>query len=179
MTIAVDVLKDLSGIKTKVALNLTKRQLVCFGGAAVTGVPLYLLTKGTIGKMFGTVQYFDITASQVNDELLQRFLDIDENLTVSIHMQTMDPVKASKMLKNKLSNIQKMKIDEQKKAVRSGYDMDIMPSDIVTFENDALELINDLNSSNQKIIRMTFLIACFGRTKKEMENLLQRVSGIV
>ena len=131
------------------------------------------------GKMFGSVQYFDITASQVNDELLQRFLDIDENITISIHMQTMDPVKASKMLKNKLSNIQKMKIDEQKKAVRSGYDMDIMPSDIVTFENDALELINDLNSSNQKIIRMTFLIACFGRTKKDMENLLQRVSGIV
>ncbi len=131
------------------------------------------------GKMFGTVQYLDITASQVNDELLQRFLDIDENLTISIHMQTMDTLKASKMLKNKLSNIQKMKIDEQKKAVRSGYDMDIMPADIVTFENDALELINDLNSSNQKIIRMTFLIACFGRTKKEMENLLQRVSGIV
>ncbi len=49
MAIAVDVPKDLSGIKTKVALNLTKRQLVCFGGAAVTGVPLYLLTKGTIG----------------------------------------------------------------------------------------------------------------------------------
>jgi len=131
------------------------------------------------GRMFGTVQYLDITASQVNDELLQRFLDIDENLTISIHMQTMDTLKASKMLKNKLSNIQKMKIDEQKKAVRSGYDMDIMPADIVTFENDALELINDLNSSNQKIIRMTFLIACFGRTKKEMENLLQRVSGIV
>ena len=49
MAIAVDVPKDLSGIKTKVALNLTKRQLICFGSAAVTGVPLYLLTKGTIG----------------------------------------------------------------------------------------------------------------------------------
>ncbi len=131
------------------------------------------------GRMFGSAQYLNITASQVNDELLQRFLDIDENLTISIHMQTMDPVKAAKMLKNKLSNIQKMKIDEQKKAVRSGYDMDIMPADIVTFENDALELINDLNSSNQKIIRMTFLITVFGRTKKKMENLLQRVSGIV
>ena len=49
MAIAVDVPKDLSGIKTKVALNLTKRQLICFGSAAVTGVPLYLLTKETIG----------------------------------------------------------------------------------------------------------------------------------
>ncbi len=49
MAISVSVPKDLSGIKTKVALNLTKRQIVCFSGAAITGIPLYLLTKGVIG----------------------------------------------------------------------------------------------------------------------------------
>ncbi len=49
MAIAVDVPKNLSGIKTKVALNLTKRQLICFGSAALTGVPLYLVTKKPLG----------------------------------------------------------------------------------------------------------------------------------
>lgn len=49
MAISVPVPKDLSGIKTKVALNLTKRQIVCFSGAAITGVPLYFLTKGVLG----------------------------------------------------------------------------------------------------------------------------------
>ena len=49
MAISVQVPKDLSGIKTKVALNLTKRQIICFSGAAVTGIPLYFLTKGWIG----------------------------------------------------------------------------------------------------------------------------------
>ena len=49
MAIAVDVPKNLSGIKTKVALNLTKRQLICFGAAAATGIPLYLVTKKAIG----------------------------------------------------------------------------------------------------------------------------------
>lgn len=49
MAISVSVPKDLSGIKTKVALNLTKRQIICFSGAAITGIPLYLLTKGVIG----------------------------------------------------------------------------------------------------------------------------------
>lgn len=49
MAISVPVPKDLSGIKTKVALNLTKRQIICFGGAAITGVPLYFLTKGVLG----------------------------------------------------------------------------------------------------------------------------------
>ncbi len=47
--ISVPVPKDLSGIKTKVALNLTKRQIICFSGAAITGVPLYFLTKGVLG----------------------------------------------------------------------------------------------------------------------------------
>jgi hypothetical protein len=49
MAISVQVPKNLSGIKTKVAFNLTKRQIICFGGAALTGVPLYFLTKGVIG----------------------------------------------------------------------------------------------------------------------------------
>lgn len=131
------------------------------------------------GRTYGSIHYLDIIAPQMNDELLKRLLDIDANITVSMHMQTMDPVRAIKMLKGALSNIQKMKIEEQKKAVRSGYDMDILPTDIVTYEKDTLELLNDLNSSNQKLIRMTFLIGCFGRTIKEMEALTQRVSGII
>ena len=49
MAISVPVPKDLSGIKTKVALNLTKRQIICFSGAAITGVPLYFLAKDVIG----------------------------------------------------------------------------------------------------------------------------------
>ncbi len=131
------------------------------------------------GQMFGSVHYLDIIAPKMNDELLKRLLDIDSNITVSIHMQTMDPVEAIKKLKSTLSDIQKMKIEEQKKAVRSGYDMDILPTDIVTYEKDTMELLNDLNSSNQKLVLTTFLIGCFGKTKKEMESLTQRVAGII
>nr|MCR5626607.1 conjugal transfer protein TraE [Lachnospiraceae bacterium] len=131
------------------------------------------------GRTYGSIHYLDIIAPQMNDELLKRLLDIDSNISISMHMQTMDPVKAIKMLKGAISNIQKMKIEEQKKAVRGGYDMDIIPPDIVTYEKDTLELLYDLNSSNQKLIRMTFIIGCFGRNIKEMENLTQRVSGII
>jgi len=46
----VNIPNDLSKIKTKVALNLTKRQLLCFGGAAVVGVPTYLFTRSAIGN---------------------------------------------------------------------------------------------------------------------------------
>ena len=46
---SVAVPKNLSGIKTKVALNLTKRQLICFSGAGAVGIPFYIFTKGFIG----------------------------------------------------------------------------------------------------------------------------------
>ena len=46
----VNVPNDLSKIKTTVAFNLTKRQLVCFGGGALVGIPSYLLTRGAIGS---------------------------------------------------------------------------------------------------------------------------------
>ena len=51
------------------------------------------------GKMYGSVHYLDIIAPRFNDELLKKLLDIDDNLTITMHMQTMDPVKAIKMLK--------------------------------------------------------------------------------
>ena len=131
------------------------------------------------GKMYGSVHYLDMIAPKFDDELLKKLLDIDANLTITMHMQTMDPIKAIKMLKGALTNIQKMKIEEQKKAVRSGYDIDILPTDIITYEKDTLDLLDDLNSSNQKIIKMTFLITCYGRNKRELENITQRVSGII
>ena len=48
--IQADVPKDLSKIKTKLFFNLTKRQLLCFGGGALVGVPLYFLTRNTLPK---------------------------------------------------------------------------------------------------------------------------------
>lgn len=46
----VPVPKDLAKVKTKVAFNLTKRQIVCFGSGGLVGVPTYILTRGSIGN---------------------------------------------------------------------------------------------------------------------------------
>lgn len=73
MAISVPVPKDLSGIKTKVALNLTKRQIICFSGAAIAGIPLYFLTKDVIGTqgaafiMVGVMMPFFFLAMYTKD----------------------------------------------------------------------------------------------------------------
>ena len=131
------------------------------------------------GHMFGAVKYLDIISPKLNDELLKKLLDIDSNVSISIHMQTIEPIEAIKLLKRALSDVQKTKIDEQKKAVRAGYDMDILPSDVLLYEKNTMDLLDDLNSSNQKLVWTTILIAGFGRNKKELEGVSQRISGIV
>ena len=128
-----------------------------------------------MGHMFGATKYLDIISPKLNDELLKRLLDIDSNISISIHMQTIEPIEAIKLLKRALSDVQKTKIDEQKKAVRAGYDMDILPTDIVLYEKNTMELLDDLNSSNQKLIWTTILISGFGRNKKELESVTQRI----
>ena len=54
MAISVAVPKDLSGIKTKVIANLTKRQLICFSGAIIVGIPFYMMTKEVLGIEMAT-----------------------------------------------------------------------------------------------------------------------------
>ncbi len=132
-----------------------------------------------MGHMFGATKYLDIISPSVNDELLRRLLDIDSNISISIHMHTIEPLEAIKLLKAALTDVQKSKIDEQKKAVRAGYDMDILPTDIVLYEKNTMELLNDLNSSNQKLIWTTILISGFGRNRRELESVTQRISGII
>ena len=51
----VTVPKDLTKVKTKVLFNLTKRQLICFGGGLLIGVPLFFLTKASLGNTLSTL----------------------------------------------------------------------------------------------------------------------------
>ena len=146
---------------------------------APSGFDFRSSTRFQMGELFGKVFYLDMIAPQFTDELVKNLLSIQENISISMHIRTVEPLRAIKMLKEALSNIQKMKLEEQKKAVHSGYDMDIMPPDILLYEKDTLELLHDLTTSNQKVVKMTFLIACFARSKQKLDNVTQQVSGII
>ena len=131
------------------------------------------------GHMFGCTKYLDVISPQISENMIRDILDIDSNLVVSIHMKTLEAIEAIKLIKHSLTEIQKEKINEQKKAVRSGYDMDILPTDIILYERDTMDLLNKLSTSNQKLIWTTILISCFGRDKREMESVVQRVTGVI
>lgn len=78
-----------------------------------------------VGKKLGAVSFLQILAPELNDRMLADFLDMESSLIVTMHIQSVDQTKAIKTVKRKITDLQKMTIEEQKKAVRSGYDMDI------------------------------------------------------
>ena len=132
-----------------------------------------------MGSTWGAASYMQIMASELSDKLLAELLEVDAEMTITMHIQTVDQAKAIKTIKGKVSDIDKMKVEEQKKAARAGYDMDILPPDLVTYSNDAKTLLEDLQSRNERMFLLTFLIVNMAPTRRELENDLFTVSGIV
>jgi len=131
-----------------------------------------------MGGKFGAVSFLQILAPELNDRILADFLDIESNLLVTMHIQSVDQTKAIKTIKRKITDLDKMKIEEQKKAVRSGYDMDIIPSDLATYGGEAKKLLADLQSRNERMFLVTFLILNTADTKQQLENTVFQASGI-
>ena len=95
-----------------------------------------------------------------------------------MHIRSIDQNAAIKTVKHKITELDRSKIEEQKKAVRSGYDMDIIPSDLATYGRDAKELLKELQSQNERMFLLTFLVINTGRTEQELENNLFQASSI-
>ena len=93
-------------------------------------------------------------------------------------IQTVDQLKAIKTIKGKISDIGKMKVEEQRKAVRAGYDPDILPPDLITFSKDAAELLADLQSRNERMFLLTFTVVNMAPTRQRLENDVFTVGGI-
>jgi type IV secretory pathway VirB4 component len=130
------------------------------------------------GNKYGAVSFLQILAPELNDRVLADFLDMESNLLVTMHIQSVDQTKAIKTIKRKITDLDKMKIEEQKKAVRSGYDMDIIPSDLMTYGGEAKKLLSDLQSRNERMFLMTFLVLNTADSKQQLENVVFQASGI-
>ena len=132
----------------------------------------------TVGKKIGRVSFLQILAPELNDRMLADFLDMQSSLIVTMHIQSVDQVNAIKNIKRKLTDLQGMTIQEQKKAVRSGYDLDIIPSDLATYGTEAKKLLQDLQSRNERMFLLTFLVLNVADSKQQLDNNAFQASSI-
>lgn len=131
-----------------------------------------------IGNKIGAASFLQILAPELNDRLLADFLDMESSIIVTLHIHSIDQTEAIKMVKRKITDLDGMKIAEQKRAVRSGYDMDILPSDLATYGGEAKNLLRDLQSRNERMFLTTFIVINLADTKEVLENNVFAAAGI-
>lgn len=131
-----------------------------------------------MGKKVCAASFLQITAPEMDDRILAELLDTDSDLLLSIHIRSMDQNEAIKTVKRKITDIDSMKIDAQKRAAREGFDMDIIPTDIATYAGEAKNILRDLQSRNERMFLITFLLVNMADTKRKLENDLTRTSSV-
>ena len=131
-----------------------------------------------MGRKYGAVSFVQILAPELNDRMLADFLDMESSLIVNLHIQSVDQVSAIKTVKRKITDLDRAKIEEQKKAVRAGYDMDIIPSDLATYGTEAKKLLQDLQSRNERMFLLTFLVLNTADNQRQLDNNIFQASSI-
>ena len=131
-----------------------------------------------IGRTFGAVSFLQILAPELTDRMLADFLDLESSLVLTMHVRSIDQSEAIKTIKRKITDLDKMKIEEQKKAVRSGYDMEILPSDLMTYGTEAKTLLEDLQSRNERMFLVTVLMMNTAPSRQKLENNVFQAAGV-
>lgn len=131
-----------------------------------------------MGSLYGSMSYLQITASDLSDQVLKDFLEMESSQVITMHIQSVDQNKAIKTIKHTITELDRSKIEEQKKAVRAGYDMDIIPSDLATYGKDAKALLKELQSQNERMFLLTFMVMNTGKTEAELETNVFQASSI-
>ena len=131
-----------------------------------------------MGTTIGAVSFIQIIAPELSDRLLADYLEMNNAITVNLHIKSIDQTEAIKMIKRKITDLDSAKINEQKKAVRSGYDLDVIPTDIATYGEEAKNILKELQSRNERMFLATIIVLNTAKTKRELENTVFAAASI-
>lgn len=131
-----------------------------------------------VNNKFGATLHLQIQATELSDRVLADFLDLDLEMLVSMHIRSLGQQQAVKMVKTKASDLDSIKIEEQKKALRSGYDMDILPTDLNMDVAESRKILSDLQRENERYFYLTFTITVFEENRKKLDNAIFRLKSI-
>ncbi len=130
------------------------------------------------GKHIGSVTHLQVLASDLEDSMLGELLNIEDNIYITMHIDVIEQAKAIKFVGRKNTDIKSMKVDEQKKANREGYDMDIMPDSLTTYGNSVENLLSDLQTRDERLFSVSIVIMNYAKTIQKLENTIAQISSV-
>lgn len=129
------------------------------------------------GEDWGAASYIKIFAADMEDRIIADLLGIHSTMLITIHVNVLPQTTAINRAKEELNNVQRMKMKEQQYAVRKGFDMDLLPPDLVDYQKGAEKLVGDLRNSNERLFLATITVIQLAKTKKELEENIFEVNS--
>lgn len=130
------------------------------------------------GDYYGQVLYLKDLPPDLSDKLLTELSDIPCNMTISLHINNVEQEKAFALVKRKIAFMEQQKIDEQKKALKAGYDVDMIPYELKYALNEAQELLDDMQNKNQKMFKVTILVHTSAKTIEELNDNVYQIMAV-
>lgn len=131
------------------------------------------------GDRIGAVNYIQVFASDMEDRIIADILNLGSNIWISVHAETLSREKALNLAKNNLNDIQRMIINEQKNAVQTGYDMYMLPPEMESYRDAGDDMYRDIQRKDERMFNMTIEVVQTARTRKELENNIFELNGIL
>lgn len=132
-----------------------------------------------VGDRVGAVNYLKVFASDMEDRIIADILNLGSNVWISIHSDAMSRKEALDYAKDNIADIQAMIITNQRKAVNSGFDMDLLPPELKSYDEDGNKLYRDIQRKNEQMYNTTITVVQTAATRKELEENIFELNGIL
>ncbi len=130
------------------------------------------------GRRHGQILYLKDLPPDLSDKLLTEISDIPVNMSINLHINSVDQDKALELVKQKIAFMEQQKIDEQKKAQKAGYDAEMIPYELKFSLKEAEELLDDLQNKNQRMFKATMLIFTSADSPEALDSNVYQITSI-
>lgn len=131
-----------------------------------------------MGNQVGEVLFLRDYPTNMTDRLIAELTEIPEELVIALHIDPVAPDRANTLVQSKKMFMESDKSNAQQRAVKKGYDTDLIPYELQNSINQANELLDDIVQNGQRLFRNTFLVYVSAPTEEELQDIVERVLSV-
>lgn len=124
-----------------------------------------------IDDRFCRVLYLQNYSTEMSDRFINDLTKVEHNLVISFHMKSVTRGEEIPMIKTNIAGMEMQKMDEQKKALKEGYDPEMIPMELKYSLESAYDLLEDVQRRNQRLFICQFFIMINAESEKDLEDV--------